>query len=103
MSRDEVVVHLERYAQDFEAPILDRIDVTALSSDPGGGFVMDTSEGQMRTDAVVLATGAFQRPHRPPADLPAGLLVIDAIAIRARMVSPPAACSSSGAGRPDAN
>ena len=78
MSRDEVVVHLERYAQDFEAPILDRIDVTALSSDPGGGFVMDTSEGQMRTDAVVLATGAFQRPHRPPADLPAGLLVIDA-------------------------
>ena len=45
---------------------------------PGGGFVMDTSEGQMRTDAVVLATGAFQRPHRPPADLPAGLLVIDA-------------------------
>ena len=78
MSRDEVVVHLERYAQGFEAPILDRIDVTALCSDPGGGFVMDTSEGQMRTDAVVLATGAFQRPHRPPADLPAGLLVIDA-------------------------
>ena len=78
MSRDEVVVHLERYAQGFEAPILDRIDVTALCSDPGGGFVMGTSEGQMRTDAVVLATGAFQRPHRPPADLPAGLLVIDA-------------------------
>ena len=67
MSRDEVVAHLERYAHGFGAPILDQIDVTALRSDPGGGFVVDTSEGQMRTDAVVLATGAFQRPHRPPA------------------------------------
>ena len=78
MSRDDVVVHLERYAQGFQAPIVDRIDVTSLCSDPGGGFVIGTSEGQMRTDAVVLATGAFQRPHRPRVDLPAGLLVIDA-------------------------
>jgi Pyridine nucleotide-disulphide oxidoreductase len=78
MSRDEVVVHLERYAQSFGAPILDQIDVTALSSDPSGGFVVGTSEGQMRTDAVVLATGAFQRPHHPPADLPPEVLVIDA-------------------------
>ena len=78
MSRDEVVVHLERYAQGFGAPILDGVDVTALSADPGGGFIVGTSEGEMRTDAVVLATGAFQRPHRPPADLPAGVLVIDA-------------------------
>ena len=33
----------------------------------------------MRTNAVVLATGAFQRPHRPPAaDLPPDVLVIGA-------------------------
>ena len=79
MSRDEVVAHLERYAHGFGAPILDRIDVTALRSDPGGGFVVDTSEGPMRTDAVVLATGAFQRPHRPQdTGLPPDILVIDA-------------------------
>ena len=78
MSRDEVVLHLERYARGFGAPILDRIDVTALCTDPGGGFVIDTSEGQMRTDAVVVATGAFQRPHRPPVSLPAGVLVLGA-------------------------
>ena len=78
MSRDEVVAYLERYAHGFGAPILDRIDVTALRGS-AGGFVVDTSEGQMRTNAVVLATGAFQRPHRPPAaDLPADVLVIDA-------------------------
>src|SRR5687767_4561476 len=59
MPRDDVVAFLERYAQGFGAPILDRVDVTALRSDGAEGFVIDTSEGQMRTDAVVLATGAF--------------------------------------------
>ena len=79
MVRDEVVAHLERYAQGIRAPILDRTTVSALRSDEGDGFVLDTSEGRMRTDAVVIATGAFQRPHRPPvADLPADVLVIGA-------------------------
>jgi putative flavoprotein involved in K+ transport len=79
MSRDQIVAYLERYAEGFRAPVLDRIDVTCLRADSGGGFVADTSEGQMRTGAVVVATGAFQRPHRPPAaELPAGVLVIDA-------------------------
>jgi putative flavoprotein involved in K+ transport len=79
MSRDEVVAHFERYAEGFGAPVLDRIDVTALRRDAGGGFVVDTSEGQMRADAVVVATGAFQRPHRPPGSgLPVNAFVIDA-------------------------
>jgi putative flavoprotein involved in K+ transport len=78
MCRDEVVVHLERYAQVFGAPVLDRIDVTAVRSDARGGFVVSTSEGEMRTDAVVIATGAFQRPHRPSVDLPAEVLLLDA-------------------------
>jgi putative flavoprotein involved in K+ transport len=78
MERDEIVAHLDRYASGFGAPVLDRTDVTALRSD-GDQFVLDTSEGQMRTSAVVVATGAFQRPYRPPnAALPAGLLAIDA-------------------------
>ena len=79
MARDEVVAHLERYASDFGAPILDQIDVTALSVDADGSFLVDTSEGQMRSRSVVLATGAFQRPHRPPdLALPAKVLGIDA-------------------------
>jgi putative flavoprotein involved in K+ transport len=79
MARDEVVAHLERYAQGFGAPVLDETAVTALGPDSGGGFVLDTSEGQMRTDAVVVASGAFQRPHRPSGlGLPADVQVIDA-------------------------
>ena len=79
MARDEVVSHLERYAHGFGAPVLDRTDVTALRPAPDGSLVVDTSEGEMRTDGVVVATGAFQRPHRPPgAEFPAHVLVIDA-------------------------
>jgi putative flavoprotein involved in K+ transport len=79
MPREEIVAYLERYASGFGAPVLDTIDVTGLRSDRERGFIVDTSEGEMRTGAIVLATGAFQRPHRPPAtELPAGVLVIDA-------------------------
>jgi putative flavoprotein involved in K+ transport len=79
MSRDEVVAHLDRYADGIGAPVLDQTEVTGLRADSDGGFSVDTSEGRMRTAAVVVATGAFQRPHRPPTvELPAGVLVIDA-------------------------
>lgn len=79
MLRDEVVAYLERYAGSFGAPILDGIDVTGLRSDGAGGFVVETSEGQMRTDVIVLATGAFQRPHRPPGtEVPGDVLTMNA-------------------------
>ena len=80
MARDEVVAHLDRYAAGFGAPVLDQVDVTAVHAGPGGGFLVDTSVGQMRTGELVVATGAFQRPHRPPdAGLPADLLAIDSV------------------------
>jgi putative flavoprotein involved in K+ transport len=41
---------------------------------------LDTNVGPIDADVVVVCTGAYQRPHRPPATaaLPAGLLVLDA-------------------------
>jgi putative flavoprotein involved in K+ transport len=46
---------------------------------PEGGLRLDTSDGALDADTVVLATGAYQRPHRPAAaaTLPADLLQID--------------------------
>jgi putative flavoprotein involved in K+ transport len=79
MARDEVVSYLEDYAQAFRAPVLDRTDVAELRADARGGFTLGTSEGSMRAEVVVLATGAFQRPHRPAGfdQLPPGLEVLD--------------------------
>jgi putative flavoprotein involved in K+ transport len=79
MPRDEIVAYLERYAFGFDAPVKEGVGVTSLSQTPSGGFVVETSAGEMTAKTVVLSTGAYQQPHRPPgADtLPPGLLHLD--------------------------
>jgi len=76
MPRDEIVAYLERYAAGLDAPLREGIEVESLDPAPGGGFALRTSDGDLRAGSVVVATGAYQRPHRPagadtlPADLP---------------------------------
>jgi putative flavoprotein involved in K+ transport len=79
MPRDEVVAHLERYAEAIGAPVREGVDVTAVRPRAGGGLLLETSEGSLYAQTVVLATGAYQRPHRPAAaaTLPADLLALD--------------------------
>jgi putative flavoprotein involved in K+ transport len=79
MPKDDLVAYLEGYAASFAAPVREGVAVAALGSAPGGGFTLRTSAGELRADAVVLATGAYQRPHRPAgaATLPPGLLQHD--------------------------
>lgn len=78
MLRDEVVAHLERYASLFQAPVREGVDVRSIRT-AGRGFSLATSEGEIEARTVVVATGAYQRPHRPAvaAGLPARLQVID--------------------------
>jgi putative flavoprotein involved in K+ transport len=80
LPRDEIVAHLERYARGFDAPVREGVDVTALRPAPGGGFAIDTSAGTVAARAVVVASGAYQRPNRPrvASTLPAGPLRLDA-------------------------
>jgi cation diffusion facilitator CzcD-associated flavoprotein CzcO len=76
MLRDGVVAYLERYAAAIGAPVREGVEVTAVRPRAEGGLRLDTSDGALDADTVVLATGAYQRPHRPaaaatlPADLP---------------------------------
>jgi cation diffusion facilitator CzcD-associated flavoprotein CzcO len=80
VSRDEIVAYLEAYAAHEAGEIREGVRVDALG--PGGPrrFRLETSDGPMDADNVVVCTGAYQRPHRSSfaADLPADLLVIDA-------------------------
>jgi putative flavoprotein involved in K+ transport len=84
MLRDEIVGYLERYATGFRAPVREGIEVTSLESAREGGFLLRTTAGDIRADTVVVSTGAYQRPHRPPgaASLPADLLQVDVDAYR---------------------
>lgn len=67
MTRDQVVTFLARYAAAFEAPLREGVDVSALERLPDGGFFQRTSDVDLRARSVVVATGAYQRPHFPPA------------------------------------
>lgn len=80
LPRDEIVRFFERYAQGFDAPVREGIEVTALEPQADGGFVLRTSDGELRARSVIVATGAYQRPHRPlsASSLPPEILQLDA-------------------------
>ena len=101
MLRDEVVGHLEQYAASFTAPVYEHVEVTSLDATPDSGFRLDTSDGVLQADRVVLATGAYQRPHRPAgaATLPEGLHQIDAEGYRNESLLPPGKVLVVGSGQ----
>ncbi len=80
MPRDDIVAHLVDYARRFDAPVREGVNVTALEPGDNGGFLLRTSSGDIRARQTVLASGGYQKPHRPlaAAQLPASLHVIDA-------------------------
>jgi putative flavoprotein involved in K+ transport len=80
MHREEIVVHLEDYARHSGAALRTGVNVSSVSQRETGEFILQTSGGDLSSRAVVLATGAYQKPHRPAAStqLPARLHVIDA-------------------------
>ena len=78
MGRDEIVTYLEGYAGSVRAPVHENLEVTSIDA-VDGGFELRTSEGDLHAGAVVVATGAYQRPHRPAAagTLPPDLFQVD--------------------------
>jgi glycine/D-amino acid oxidase-like deaminating enzyme len=79
MPRDEIVSYLERYAAAADAPVREGTEVVSLEPETGGGFAIQTSAGALSARSVIVATGAYQRPHRPPGagSLPVDLAQID--------------------------
>jgi putative flavoprotein involved in K+ transport len=65
MARDEIVKYLRGYASGFSAPVRAEVEVTRVEPDDNGGFIVRTSSGNIRARAVVLASGGYQRAHRP--------------------------------------
>jgi glycine/D-amino acid oxidase-like deaminating enzyme len=100
MPRDEVVGHLERYAAQIEAPVHENVAVASIEA-LDGRFVLQTSDGDLNAGSVVLATGAYQRPHRPAAaaTLPPGLFQIDVDEYRNEQALPPGRVLVVGSGQ----
>jgi putative flavoprotein involved in K+ transport len=79
MDRDELVAFLDRYARAIGAPLREGVDVRGIERSDGH-FVLRTAGGDLGADQVVLATGAYQLPHRPRGaeTLPADVHRLDA-------------------------
>jgi putative flavoprotein involved in K+ transport len=100
MPRDEIVAWFERYAAACGAPVRENVDVQSVES-AGDGFVLGTSDGPLHAKAVVLATGAYQRPYRPAAaeTLPPDLFTIDVEGYRNEAALPPGRVLVVGSGQ----
>lgn len=64
LTREQVIIHLRRYAATFGAPIREHAGVVALRADDDR-FVVETELGRVRARRVVACTGAYTRERRP--------------------------------------
>lgn len=78
MPRDEVVAYLESYATRSNMPVREGVEVLGLQPSTSS-WTVSTSEGDMETAVVVVATGAFHKPFRSAGteSLPDSLLQLD--------------------------
>lgn len=66
-SKDRIADYIEAYAIKFDAPIRTGVEVLSVERNVGRpGFTVQTSEGTIHAERVVVATGPFQRPIVPP-------------------------------------
>ena len=66
MLRDQIVDYVERFAKSFEPPYRGSVEVRRVgASSHGGRFSLDTSEGVLGADNVIIAVGTHQHPNIP--------------------------------------
>jgi putative flavoprotein involved in K+ transport len=63
-SKDEMADYLEAYAARFELPVRMATEVEALAQEDGR-FVAHTRESRIEAEAVVVASGVFEKPYVP--------------------------------------
>lgn len=69
MGRDAIVARIRSYADVIGAPVRRATEVQRLTTNGANGrrFRLDTSQGSLEADEVIVATGAFNTPRIPSA------------------------------------
>ncbi len=65
MTRDEIDARVAGYAERIQAPISYDTEVRRLAQRDGGGFRLETTQGDFEADEVVVAAGSFHEPRIP--------------------------------------
>lgn len=66
MLKDEIVDYLDGFADSFNPPLHEGVEVTRVSPCSGGGYRVETTAGIWIADQVVVATGGYDNPIVPP-------------------------------------
>jgi putative flavoprotein involved in K+ transport len=68
VARDDYVAYLDRYAGYHRLDVVTGVEVTGVSrgGTPPARWTVDTTKGDLAASAVVVASGAFDRPTVPP-------------------------------------
>ncbi len=64
-TKEAVADYFVEYADQIDAPVREGIEVTSVRRD-GPGFRVETADGAIQAQQVVVATGPFQLPAVPP-------------------------------------
>jgi putative flavoprotein involved in K+ transport len=91
MSLAELIAFFESWATSFNAPVSENTRVSNLEGDSKRRFVLTVAGGQFHARAVVVASGSYQKAHRPAAaaSLPATLHQVLAEDYRNQETLPP--------------
>lgn len=65
MQRDDIVRYIEAYAQSFNPPLQEGVEVSKVTRADGDRFRIQTSLGEFTADQVVIATGGYHQPKIP--------------------------------------
>lgn len=65
MKKDEIVEYIDQYVASFNPPALEGITVTGLRRNASDVFEIETSQGTLSADQVVVAVGGYHIPIMP--------------------------------------
>lgn len=65
MVKDDIVKYIRDYAQSFEAPVKEGVEVTHVQRTTRDRFVVSTPLGGCTADQIVIATGGYHTPRIP--------------------------------------
>lgn len=65
MLRDDIVDYVERYAKKIAAPVREGVAVTRLKQDENDHFLLETTNGDMSADSIVVAVSGYHVPNVP--------------------------------------
>ena len=65
MKKDEIIAWLDGFISHVDAPVREGVAVTRVSKRPNGGFLVQTSQGSLSADQVVIAAGGYHTPIVP--------------------------------------